>query len=168
LVADYEGSPLEKLTDHILRWDRDILRSRIFKMIGHEDSLPLGIAAEAVSGLKEFLGYRQRHLRWLSMEPSGRRQTPFFHFILNQPQCSLLIKAKIRTAECPFSNLPNSKKGHWGEGITAAEMGDYVWLEPRVVAEVKFTEWTSGGVLRHPQFVGIRDDKVPEEVRREL
>jgi len=73
----------------------------------------------------------------------------------------------IRTATCPFSNLPNSKKGRWGEGVTADEMKDYVWLEPRVVAEVKFTEWTHGGVLRHPQFVAIRDDKAPEEVGKE-
>ena len=57
LVAIYENSTLEKIVDHVLRWDRDILRSRFFKMIGHEDSLPLGIAAEAVSRLKEFLGY---------------------------------------------------------------------------------------------------------------
>jgi bifunctional non-homologous end joining protein LigD len=73
----------------------------------------------------------------------------------------------IRMAECPFSNLPNTRKGHWGEGVTAREMGDYGWLEPRVVAEVKFTEWTSGDVLRHPEFVGIRDDKVPKEAGRE-
>ena len=57
LVANYESSSLEKIVDHVLRWDRDILRSRFFKMLGHEDSLPLGIAADAVSGLKEFLGY---------------------------------------------------------------------------------------------------------------
>jgi bifunctional non-homologous end joining protein LigD len=89
---------------------------------------------------------------------------------LNPAIRSALLKGlqPIRTAQCPFSNLPNSKKGHWGEGITAAEMGDYVWLEQRVVAEVKFTEWTSGGVLRHPQFVGIRDDKIPQEVIREM
>lgn len=57
LVASYEDSPLEKIVDHVLRWDRDILRSRFFKMLGHEDSLPLGIAADAISRLKEFLGY---------------------------------------------------------------------------------------------------------------
>ena len=83
---------------------------------------------------------------------------------------SALLKGlqPIRTEKCPFSDLPRGSKGHWGEGITADEMKDYVWLEPRVVAEVKFTEWTSGGVLRHPQFVGIREDVAPEEVRREM
>lgn len=51
--------------------------------------------------------------------------------------------------------------------VTAEQMKDYVWLEPRVVAEVRFTQWTEGGVLRHPEFVTIRDDKAPEDVRRE-
>ena len=73
----------------------------------------------------------------------------------------LVVKA------CPFANLPNSKKGHWGEGVTAEEMGNYVWLRPVVVAEIKFTEWTEGDVLRHPEFVGIREDKEAKEVRRE-
>jgi len=48
---------LEQITDHVLRWDRDILRMRFFKMVGHEDSLPLEIAAESISNLKEFIGY---------------------------------------------------------------------------------------------------------------
>jgi bifunctional non-homologous end joining protein LigD len=38
-------------------------------------------------------------------------------------------------------------------------MGDYVWVKPTVVADVKFTEWTSGSVLRHPEFVALREDK---------
>src|SRR4051812_36216580 len=39
LVASYENSAIEKVIDYVLRWDRDILRSRFFKMLGHEDSL---------------------------------------------------------------------------------------------------------------------------------
>ncbi|HXG04881.1 MAG TPA: DNA ligase D, partial [Candidatus Binatia bacterium] len=41
------------------------------------------------------------------------------------------------------------------------------WVEPRLVAEVRFTEWTEDGGLRHPAFLGLRDDKRPEECRRE-
>lgn len=41
------------------------------------------------------------------------------------------------------------------------------WVEPRLVAEVAFTEWTAAGKLRHPRYVGLRDDKTPREVRRE-
>jgi bifunctional non-homologous end joining protein LigD len=41
------------------------------------------------------------------------------------------------------------------------------WTSPRVVVEVKFNEWTSDGKLRHPSFVGVRDDKDPKSVVRE-
>jgi bifunctional non-homologous end joining protein LigD len=41
------------------------------------------------------------------------------------------------------------------------------WVEPDVVVEVKFTVWTSEGVLREPVFVGIRTDKDPADVVRE-
>jgi bifunctional non-homologous end joining protein LigD len=42
------------------------------------------------------------------------------------------------------------------------------WVEPTKVAEVVFTEWTDDGRLRHPAFVGFRDDKPARQVRREL
>jgi bifunctional non-homologous end joining protein LigD len=41
------------------------------------------------------------------------------------------------------------------------------WVEPRLVCEVRFTEWTRDGAVRHPTFLGLRDDKRPEECRRE-
>jgi bifunctional non-homologous end joining protein LigD len=41
------------------------------------------------------------------------------------------------------------------------------WVEPKLVVQVKFTEWTADGKLRHPVYVGLRDDKRPEDVRRE-
>jgi bifunctional non-homologous end joining protein LigD len=41
------------------------------------------------------------------------------------------------------------------------------WVEPRLVAEVRFTDWTDDGGLRHPTFIGLRDDKKPTECRRE-
>ncbi len=44
---------------------------------------------------------------------------------------------------------------------------DAVFVEPRMVAEVEFSEWTSAGTLRHPSFKGLRDDKDPSEVVRE-
>jgi bifunctional non-homologous end joining protein LigD len=40
-------------------------------------------------------------------------------------------------------------------------------VKPRVVAEVKFAEWTADGRLRQPIFLGIRDDKNPRDVHRE-
>jgi bifunctional non-homologous end joining protein LigD len=41
------------------------------------------------------------------------------------------------------------------------------WVEPALVAEVRFTEWTEEGGIRHPAFLGLRDDKQPAECRRE-
>ncbi len=41
------------------------------------------------------------------------------------------------------------------------------WVEPKLVAEVAFTEWTDEGLLRHPAFLGLREDKKPEEIVRE-
>ena len=41
------------------------------------------------------------------------------------------------------------------------------WVEPRLVAQIGFAEWTRGGRLRHPRFLGLRDDKPPEQVVRE-
>jgi bifunctional non-homologous end joining protein LigD len=41
------------------------------------------------------------------------------------------------------------------------------WTEPALVCEVRFTEWTEEGGIRHPAFLGLRDDKSPRDVRRE-
>jgi bifunctional non-homologous end joining protein LigD len=41
------------------------------------------------------------------------------------------------------------------------------WVRPEIVVEIKFTEWTGDGRLRHPVFIGVRDDKSPREVTHE-
>jgi len=52
-----------------------------------------------------------------------------------------LLKSLAQT-KCPFANLPNSQKGHWGEGITAEDMIALRWVKPKIVVEVSFVEWT--------------------------
>lgn len=60
----------------------------------------------------------------------------------------------LETGTCPFHVRPKAnERPHWAE--------------PRLVAEVKFTEWTDDGRLRHPTYLGLRDDVRPAEVRRE-
>lgn len=44
---------------------------------------------------------------------------------------------------------------------------DAHWTEPKLVAEVAFTEWTSDGSIRHPSFQGLREDKNPKKIVRE-
>jgi len=42
------------------------------------------------------------------------------------------------------------------------------WLRPQLVAEVKFTEWTDRGEMRHPVYLGLRGDKKATDVMREV
>jgi len=70
--------------------------------------------------------------------------------------------------KCPFDNLPSSRKSHFGEGITADEMKELCWLKPKLVVQVSFTEWTDYGLLRHATFHGLRDDKEPSAIVREV
>src|SRR5206468_12475157 len=48
----------------------------------------------------------------------------------------------LEQAKCPFVNLPSTRTGHWGEGITAEDMKALRWLRPTLVAEIAFAEWT--------------------------
>ena len=61
---------------------------------------------------------------------------------------------KIETPTCPFHPRPRTnERPHW--------------TEPKLVAEIKFTEWTADGKLRHPTYLGLRDDLTPAAVHRE-
>jgi bifunctional non-homologous end joining protein LigD len=73
----------------------------------------------------------------------------------------------LETARCPFANLPSTRRGRWGEGVTADEMQALRWVKPRQVAEVSFAEWTRDGSLRHAAFIALRDDKRAMDVVRE-
>jgi len=51
-------------------------------------------------------------------------------------------------------------------GATPTGRGHH-WVEPRLVGEVRFTDWTNDGGIRHPTFLGLRSDTRPEDCRRE-
>ena len=59
----------------------------------------------------------------------------------------------LRTDRCSFDPVPVATGYHW--------------VEPSLVAEVKFTEWTAEGRLRHPIYLGLRTDKDPRDIVRE-
>jgi len=69
--------------------------------------------------------------------------------------------------QCPFRNLPEARKGRWGEGLTAEDMKECRWLRPRLVCAVEFVEWTEANHLRHARFIALREDKAPTLVVRE-
>ena len=62
----------------------------------------------------------------------------------------------LKRADSPFQAAPKPRSN---ESIT--------WLEPRLVAEIKFAEWTQEGLLRQASFKGLRTDKAPGDIRRE-
>lgn len=63
--------------------------------------------------------------------------------------------AELITSECPFDPVPKLVRGR------------AVWLRPELVAQVSFAEWTEANHLRHPVFVGLRDDKPAAKIVRE-
>ncbi len=73
----------------------------------------------------------------------------------------------LQMQSCPFVNLPETHKGRWGDGLTAKDMENCVWVRPEFVAQVEFLEWTESDHLRHSKFVGLRGDKKPRSVNKE-
>ncbi len=65
---------------------------------------------------------------------------------------------KMTRASMPFADAKN---------LTPAELRAAHWVRPELVAQVRFKEWTADGRLRHPVFLGLREDKDPREVVRE-
>jgi bifunctional non-homologous end joining protein LigD len=63
-----------------------------------------------------------------------------------------------------FESIERERSPFVDEGIEDAKVH---WVAPELVGEVAFTEWTSGGKLRHPSFVGLRRDKAARDVQRE-
>jgi bifunctional non-homologous end joining protein LigD len=94
------------------------------------------------------LGYYQRG----QLMYCGRVGTGFSDALLGQLESKL---TKLATSASPFSNPPTRERSRT------------VWVRPQLVAEIEFTEWTDDGMLRHPVFEGLREDKLPRDVRRE-
>ncbi len=60
---------------------------------------------------------------------------------------------KLRQDKSPFADQVREKTA--------------TFVRPKLVAQIAYTEWTKDGRLRHPAFLGLRDDKAPQEVRKE-
>lgn len=82
-----------------------------------------------------------------------------------------ILHKKFRAQErsdCPFVDLPSKQNGQWVQGITPSMMRKMHWLNPVFVCEIKFAEWTRDKKLRAPVFLGLREDKKPSDVIREV
>jgi bifunctional non-homologous end joining protein LigD len=64
----------------------------------------------------------------------------------------------LKRPDTPFAEMPKMPR---------VRRGDVVWVEPRLVAQAEFAEWTREGRLRAPVYLGLREDKPASDVRRE-
>ncbi len=87
------------------------------------------------------------------LQYSGKVGTGFTDVSLKQIRKTL---DQLKRDSSPFVNPPT---GFQAKGVH--------WIKPMLVAEIKFTEWSEGGALRHPAFVAIREDKKASDVVRE-
>jgi bifunctional non-homologous end joining protein LigD len=94
--------------------------------------------------------YRGDELRWV-----GNVGTGFDERTLDDVLGKL---GPLARATSPLAVVPKMPK---------VRKADVVWVEPRLVCEVKFAEWTHDDHLRAPVFVGLRDDKPAQDVHRE-
>jgi bifunctional non-homologous end joining protein LigD len=86
-----------------------------------------------------------------ALEYAGKVGTGFTHEVARELRARL---DALETKACPFADRPS--------GLARAH-----WVEPELVAQAAFTEWTPDGKLRHPSFRGLREDKPAREVVRE-
>jgi bifunctional non-homologous end joining protein LigD len=184
----------ERLAELLDRRNRTVLLSAIFddgealleaaKLQGLE-----GVMAKQV-GSKYYEGKRTRY--WLKVKThgrqefvvagytrgEGRRASSFGSLVLavnddgelryvgnvgtgfDSKEIDRLLKLlrPLERDESPFAELPKMPR---------VRRRDVVWVEPKLVAEVEFSEWTHDGRVRQPSYKGLRDDKAAPEVRRE-
>jgi bifunctional non-homologous end joining protein LigD len=86
----------------------------------------------------------------------------------NEKSLASLYKTfqKLRRPTPPFAEI-STRRGSSKHGLTPALLRRCHWIEPKLVCQCKFSEWTSDGHLRQPVFLGLREDKNPEDVMKE-
>jgi bifunctional non-homologous end joining protein LigD len=119
---------------------------------GHEQELVIG-GFTAPRGAREHLGaLLLGHYLGGKLRYAGKVGTGFDRHTLSE------LRQRLRDlvqAEPPFAD---------SEHVPARAV---TWVSPRLVAQIGFSEWTRDGRLRHPRFLGLRDDKAAQEVVRE-
>jgi bifunctional non-homologous end joining protein LigD len=145
-----------------------------------------GIVAKRLDSMYE-QGVRTRH--WIKVKSVGRQELVIGGWMPGKGKRRESIGALLVGVHEPTGELRYA--GRVGSGFSERELErlarllaplqrssspftagqkpprDAVFVEPRLVAEVEFAEWTRTGSLRAPSYKGLRDDKRPEDVVRE-
>jgi bifunctional non-homologous end joining protein LigD len=96
---------------------------------------------------------------------AGRAGSGFSEKLLRDVRSTL--EAAVRKTPPCNGPLPWRQEGSLAGTRPIPEIRDTTWVEPAVVCEVKFKEWTEEGLLRQPVFLRFRDDKAPEDCLRQ-
>jgi len=173
------GSPLLRLSPQVARDGRELYREAIAE--GWEGLIAKRASSKYLSGKRTTDWVKLKLIReqefvvggWT--EPRGTRsnlgalllgvydEDRKLHYVahvgsgFNEAELDRLMRTlkPLGTSRCPFDEPPpdTNETPHW--------------VKPQLVAQVKFTEWTDEGRLRHPTYLGLRDDVKPKNVRRE-
>jgi len=147
--------PPKRPTDRSLDWLKwNFLHQQEFVIGGFQQDGP--------SVYELLVGYYddKQRLRFASKVKDG--------FVAHDRRELFRVLQPLIVPECPFIDLPTSKheSSQWGGGVSSADMRKIIWLRPELVVQVGFAQWTDEGRLRHARYVGLRDDKSAEDVRR--
>lgn len=118
----------------------------------HGQELVIGGYTEPRGARVEFGALLLGYYRDGGFQYAGKVGTGFDTDMLHELGAQLRA---LKRDEPPFSQPGTIKERH------------VTWVEPKLVAQIGFTEWTRDGRLRHPRFLGLRDDKAASEVVRE-
>ena len=105
-----------------------------------------GSRSDSIGSL--LVGFHEPDGDQLALRYAGRVGTGFSQETLRDLARTL---ARLRTDVSPFAGRKPPKEA--------------VFVEPRLVADVEFREWTQARTLRAPSFKGLRDDRDPRQVR---
>jgi len=120
-----------------------------FKCVREQEFVVAGFTDPAGSrvGLGALLiGYYERG----ALRYAGKVGTGFDERVLHRLRTQF---ERLQRSESPFADPVRERGAHW--------------LRPELVAQVGFTEWTRDGRLRHPRYLGLREDKPADQVVRE-
>lgn len=144
-----EGLIAKKVTSHYLinKRSKDWLKIKVSK----EQEMVIGGYTDPNGSRSGFgsllLGYYEDS----KLIYSGKVGTGFDEDKLKEIYTKL---KKLKRTTSPFETKPKERNAHW--------------IKPELVAQIKYSEWTETGSLRHPVFVALRNDKDPKDVKREV
>lgn len=146
---DSEGIIAKRANSHYLtdKRSKDWLKIKLSK----EQEMVIGGYTDPQGSRKGFgsllLGYYENG----KLMYAGKVGTGF-----NEKRIADIMKLLVRISrkKSPFKNQPKERNVHW--------------VNPELIAQIRYSEWTEANSLRHPVFIALRNDKKPEEVKKEV